>query len=379
MNELKRLESAVVDFTLVQSGTNLLAIKNELNNFFKKAKCVDIIYTRNDKLFFGMCVIPVMSGDQAIDKLMNTKEKHVVDSYYIEIDSKLMNIGLTPKELTAVLLHEVGHLVNSPEPLQKTRDAINIYLAKNGESLSIPDSVQYKEMIAFAIKNTMCKFSSMFYMRDEEVIADNFVFQCGYDVPLIDALKKITANVGTINRDAKSSKLAVLQWTLRVYREVGLKRIPALRTLQRSRELTGSVLTCREIDKMTKAINTVDSPVMVEEAVKLLRKNNPIRKNMIYKGKKSLEEDLFELKMRAKNVDEEDEALIIMRKINERIGMINDFIVNDLQTEEEREPWYELRLEYHNLREQLADKKVYTDKYYGLFVNTPVIKSRYEM
>ena len=44
------------------NSSNLNNLKNELNRFFKDSKCMDVIYTKNtDKLFFGMCVMPVIS------------------------------------------------------------------------------------------------------------------------------------------------------------------------------------------------------------------------------------------------------------------------------------------------------------------------------
>ena len=36
-------------------------LKKELNKFFTGTECVDIIFTKNtDKLFFGMCVYPIV-------------------------------------------------------------------------------------------------------------------------------------------------------------------------------------------------------------------------------------------------------------------------------------------------------------------------------
>ena len=54
------------------SSSNMRALQKELNTFFKDSKCEGVIYTNNtDKLFFGMCVMPVISGRDAVDILQD--------------------------------------------------------------------------------------------------------------------------------------------------------------------------------------------------------------------------------------------------------------------------------------------------------------------
>ena len=94
---------------------------------------------------------------------------------------------------------------------------------------------------------------------------------------------------------------------------------------------------------------------------------------------RSLEDDLYEYSLRVKNVDEQDEALMILRQLNLKISMIDDYIVTEHLTESERERWENLMRKYQMVRDELSKKATYSEKYYGLFVQTPVIKSRYEV
>ena len=55
-----------------------------------------------------------------------------------------------------------------------------------------------------------------------------------------------------------------------------------------------------------------------------------------------------------------------------------DYLNEDLDSKE-RERWNHVRKRYMELRDTLSKKTTYDDKYYGLFVKTPVIKSRYEI
>ncbi|MCK9199342.1 MAG: M48 family metallopeptidase, partial [Bacilli bacterium] len=213
-----------------QSSTRLNQLKTELNEFFKDSKCKDVIYTNNtDKLFFGMCVMPIVDGDTAVSILQSDKAERF-NAYYLELDSRLFSplLNLTSDELVAILLHEVGHIVNTPQPVEEVRNAVDIYLAKNKETLVISDSVHYREILAYGIKNSIRKLTSLFEYKDEEIIADEFVVMCGYGPQLESAYSKIIKNTGRINRDV-SNKLIVLQWTLRLYKNVKFERISALK------------------------------------------------------------------------------------------------------------------------------------------------------
>ena len=48
-------------------------------------------------------------------------------------------------------------------------------------------------------------------------------------------------------------------------------------------------------------------------------------------------------------------------------------------SDSERERWDKLRVKYQIVRDELSKRKVYDGKYYGLFVQTPVIKDRYHL
>ena len=141
-------------------------LRKELNKFFRDSKCTDIIYTRNDGLFFGMCVYPVISKLD-VKMIVQDDGKYRFQNYIIEIDSKIFNpiIDITGSELLAMLLHEVGHIINDPNPVEQVRDAINVSLAKENTTLSIIDSVQYYQILAYGIKNTVRKihFASAFF------------------------------------------------------------------------------------------------------------------------------------------------------------------------------------------------------------------------
>ena len=73
--------------------------------------------------------------------------------------------------------------------------------------------------------------------------------------------------------------------------------------------------------------------------------------------------------MRIKNVDSENEAINIVRQLNNRMGIISDYLENEELTDFERERFYKLYDKYDDLREELSKKAIYNRKMYGLFVD----------
>lgn len=373
------LVTAMFNFKNDQSTSTLNKIKVELNRFFKDSKCKEIIFTKNtDKLFFGMCTLPVISGDTAV-KIISDDDKIRISEYYIEIDSKLLEIGMTAKELTATLLHEVGHIVNDAGVIDDVRSALHSYLAQTNDHIVITKSVQYRELLAYALRDSVRRLRSMFFFHKEEIIADEFVIACGFGPELESAYRKICKNSLRVNKEV-DSKLLVLQWTLRLYKNVRLERIGAIRLLTKGKAMTGSALEKREFDIVTRSLQRIDDESIIEEAADMLvRDVSNTYKKFKYKGMRALEDELYEFSLRAKNVEDQDEALGIIRQINVRLAMIDDYILTEKMTDHERERWFVLMNKYRTVREELSKKTTYNDSYYGLFVKTPVIKSRFDM
>ena len=87
------------------------------------------------------------------------------EKYYIEFDSKLFDpmLGLDEKEITAILLHEIGHIVYDTGSIDEVRKNIDIYFSKTGDYLSPKISDNYKEVIAYALKDSVVKAASLFW------------------------------------------------------------------------------------------------------------------------------------------------------------------------------------------------------------------------
>ena len=122
----KYIEELFTDLQLNQNvNSTLNSMKKILNKSFQ-GTCEDIYIGNktNDKKIYGMCVYPTVESlrELSLKIIKSDKEqskeitKFVIGDnirYIIEIDPNLLYskfINFTPAELTAVLLHELGHV-----------------------------------------------------------------------------------------------------------------------------------------------------------------------------------------------------------------------------------------------------------------------------
>lgn len=365
---LEHLEDCMSKLKSNPSRNNLSELRSELNTFIPESKCIECIYTPNhDKVFFGMKTLVVLTEDQVTDILLGDKIVKI-EKYYLEIDSKLFEIGLTTKELTAFLLHEVGHCVIGGNTVSGVRKSLDTYFMKNKTSLSIKDSAQYQQILKYGITDAIYKMNSLFYMDNpEEVAADSFVQACGYGPYLVSGFNKLLYKHGTINKGIP--KLATLEWTLHLYKEIKFKRIPALKLLNSAEKLSGSVLEKRDIKNLVNSLERLDDTIY-NESTYILESDSA--KTSLFgrlktKGLKSIEEDLYEYSIRVSHAETETDAFTILGQINTRISILDEYLESNDLSDKERERWYKLMVKYQALREELSRKRLYNKKQYGLY------------
>lgn len=368
-----KLENSVSNFIILRDKNSLEKLRRELNSFFKDSFCKDILYTNNtDKLFFGMCVTTIFDDNTAVFNILSDTDINPNTQYILEVDSKLLDLGLSTKEFVAILLHEIGHVVNNTQGLDAVKNYLNIYLAKNRESIDVQKVAKCLPIFKYAISNSITKLTSLFYKDYEEVIADEFVIACGYGQYLESGMKIIISSIGTLNKTANVNKLIALQWALRIYKDFSIRRVNVLQTL---RNIEPSLATQTDKKHVKSIINTVSNPIHESFDTREFfkeRERKHLRKNI-----KNFENDYYDILLRAKNTQDYNESLTLLRKVNSTISLIEDFISSDKI--DNKDKWFDIIDKFKELREILSNKEVYKDKYYGLFVQTPVIKSRYEI
>lgn len=357
------------------SNSILNELKKQLNRAFPDCTCKQVIYTENtDKLFFGACVYPQLNDDE-VRTIIQSDDPLRVKNYILELDSKLFSpvLNLDSKELTAILMHEVGHMTNTSNPVEEVRKALDIYMVRNNDHIKLTDSANYVYILKFGIQDTLVKVSSIFYMKDEEFKADAFAIKNGYGPHLESAMSKIYRKGFVVNKDV-NDKFIVLAWVLRLYKDVKMRRIPALRAINRSKSLTPSQTEKTALDALAMRLKRIDDSSLIECACITEGVLTKSMFNMKMKGITGFESDLYEYRMLITNIDEQDEAILVMRQLNARIAILEDMMQNLNATEQQKKKIDALCNGFRELREQLSKKVTYKDRYIGITVNYPAIK-----
>lgn len=338
------------------SENDLNNLKKELNKFFIKCQCRQVLYTNNtDKLFFGMRVYVVCDGNKAAQILFDDKVKPF-DAYYLELDSKLFDpmLGLNEKELTAILLHEVGHIAYDTGTIDEVRKQVDIYFTKNADVLNHNASKNYYDLLAFAMKDSVIKVGSIFSkIGNDEIIADSFVYGCGYGEYLESAMKKILNSSTYLNKSV-DNRLITMGWVLRMNREFKIRRIPAIRTLNKAKYLTASKLEERELAYAENLMNNMKDPLSEASFIDNIKARFS-KKFMDFKrnGVRGIKGDVYELNVQVRCATTEEDLLYIVRTANTDISILKDYLLEDISDTERSEVLKTLE-ELYAVREKAA-------------------------
>ena len=366
ISNIENVFSRIIASDLFPTSDMIIDLKKEINTFFIEGECIDIIYTNNnDKLFFGFTLIPVLDYEKVNAIITDTAEVKI-NSYYLEIDSKLFTFNLNAKELTACILYEIFSFIGTNNAITKVRYAIDDYFMQRNSIMSFKSATQYNQLLNYAIKDIMIKQNSLFNRDPRDVYTDPFIQNSGLSVYLTSALEKIENAPVEFSTITRQPKFSVLEWIFNLYDDVKTNRIPALTTLNTAKKYTGSILIKKEIDNVINALNRIDTDVQLEaayimEAVKKKGLIGQIRLN----GLKGIENDLYEFKIRIKNLETEDEAMYVLRQINARLTLLQDSL--DDMDDREYDRWYKVLEQYNTLREELANKPIWNRKRYGIW------------
>ena len=183
---------------------------------FNSKKSFSVIISKNknmSKEFFGFNVFPEMDKLEDIcNKIANDDTKfsdivkrwRSIEEWEIVIDSLIFDrnfIAFNPKELTAMLLHEIGHVTQSDEPIEQFYRA---YLESKSR-LKSADKVSKKVLYILYTIPLAVACTSRRWVNDKnelklEISADKSLIETGYAEHLVNAFDKIIKASGSITR-----------------------------------------------------------------------------------------------------------------------------------------------------------------------------------
>lgn len=206
-DKFKSIETA---FSVLQEDpknkTGINMIKEALEDCFSYEFTIHIIEPEKDSSpFFVMAVYPELSTmDKIIESIMDpgkNKEKTVKNlweknkKWTIEIDIRLLTnqfIRVNEKELTALLLHEIGHIVcsNSLPTRFVTIMQYEVAVSNMKTKFMLRDKIFRKILCIPMINSCIADNNSEEGLR-KEIKADEYVKKMGYVNELNSVLKKL--------------------------------------------------------------------------------------------------------------------------------------------------------------------------------------------
>ena len=193
------------------SSTNSEDIEKILNRIYNKKFKVNIISSKERKYSFVMAVIPEKSVVEKITKSVannDTKTETIVslwkkcNSWIIEIDDRIIDSTFNEKELTALLLHEIGHVVDSDSVPKRIVDVVQYtFISSNFETKSLLKKKVFNSLLSIPIVNA-CVYGNTKNDLKKELKADQYAVKNGYLDPLLSAMNKIEIrSIGSNNME----------------------------------------------------------------------------------------------------------------------------------------------------------------------------------
>ena len=350
------LQASVMAYRRVRSKSSIKEIQSSLNKLFKQSECKDVMFTENtDKMFFGLNVFPILPAKE-IYNILTSDRKYIIPNYYVEIDSKLIDSTLTDREVTACIVYDVAALVSDSSPIVKVRNLVNRYLVDTNSVIKKTDSTNYMELLSFGIRDTIRKLTSMFDIEPTIAIDSEFATSIGISNDIKEAIKKLRGELKlTYMNSNAESPIVVLGWVLRLYNSILKFRIPARHTIAKAIRFTGSELDRRELTILTKRLDRIDDFSVLREAAL-----SDAMTEFKASGIRGYEDDYYELKFNANNLSTQDDALLLIGRINSRMSVLADYIGSEKNLSASNKARYtKLLNDYNTLRNKVSDEKVY--------------------
>lgn len=363
---------------LVNGGTKSgYNVSMELDKFFSDLKCTSVQYTDNtDNEFFGLYIKNTnMTPRKAVPREGDLD--YAPCNYSIEIDSKLASV-LNPVELTAVIINEIKNII-SVQSLEKFRDAFDFYIGMNNFSINLELMNNHPNLFRLMYDESVATLLSVFRLPTSDIIvADDFMVGCGLYEEFNSAMDKVKRLKESIFTDELGNKLLTMQWYISVINDSITDTRYISSILRRGFKLTGSKLlranilnAIKELEPMTDATERYYKS-LTEAAGK-----KSLAMQIKDSGLRAIEQDVYEYTMRIKNIEDENDALLLMRQLNNRIAILEDYIAQEELDERVYQKWNKVLEKYYSLRESLTKKTIYKQKMYGLFADYNVLQQMY--
>ena len=199
---LRTLDNAfkvLMEFPTSRSGMSL--ITDTLHECFGDDFSGSVVSTQPDVPLFVMSIFPersttdkiiesVARGNSDFKTIQSLWEKNT--KWTIEIDERILKNTFTTRELTAMVLHEVGHLIQSKTIATRIVTVLQYEYAKTSmQNKMLLRTKVFRSIMALPIINSCISDQKGSNVKDE-IKADRYAKKLGYAKDLISAMNKLS-------------------------------------------------------------------------------------------------------------------------------------------------------------------------------------------
>lgn len=383
---MKRLEN-IIEELITDYSSYAKIIPRACDGDFKEAlnrliesdgiRCNTALVTTNiDKQNFGIYIMPSI-GDYEISRIINDCEDNVkFTEFNLEIDSRLLDRSYSTPEILALIFADIYGVMNV-RSAQAIRFAIDACICNSGRAAAGYIIKPVQKNYQFRIM----RYAMVAFLRNLYTFAGDDQVEPSYSQNHLMSALKLAPIALDIYKDRAvalrggsnlGSELSVFNWAFGVIDNIELHLADAIDTLVTIRNTTGSVL---EADMLDGIIESLKKGVDMDPSEKYVKESSVLTEFSLFKslkinGLRGIEDDLYEYRIRIKNCEDEEDAMYILRQINTRLTILEDYVRNeDKLSESERARWRSCIDSYRELRYQLGQKKIGGKKQYGVFID----------
>lgn len=405
---LKNIENNLAN---VQQGKsvdrNLEELASNINKLYGNTgatcKSVKLRNSMDEVKFFGMSIFPDSAFidresrsvfGQELPKQFD-KTTRVVSGYHIIIDDKLLHmkeLNATPRQLTAVILHEIGHIIYTDEVLDEfdrmntlKRGVTNPATVVMGGIFSRGNVGTFAAtMLGLLMIDVYMVYSLNLLLQNIEIRSDSHAVELGYRDDLYQILDKVKSLKEAQHMRSKATRRILLDTG---YSEKGMleKRLSVLRQIQNestSLHWMYELYDNRLVESIEPAYKDLISPkynMLIENSLK--EKIKKVVDMGIFGPSlpsRALRRDIDKIKLDIQSIEDVDDKYYIIDSITSlRIKVYNGLewygiskvdIHPKMPTEKELK---EADKELEKMQQKVIDIKIPEERY-GLFVKYPV-------
>ena len=339
--------------------SNLKEMETLLKETFHKDIKVQIVYpNKPSDTFFVMSIFPDESTlDAVVRCIVEEKNDEIIrkiwnetNNWTIEIDNRLFNenyIQLTSQEMTALLLHELGHMIYSNSIPQRISKVMKLEYARAsiGIKAVLKDSL-FSKILTLPILNA-CTYDNYKTKDDirKELKADVFVVKMGYGKYLESALEKFietnkvdtSKNIGKTSQDVYSDMKGVTLFSIGIIEN--FKDRKSVLAKKKLADLGGRVPSSyinkfifkidKDLTKSNGGMTDSDKMKHIEEAVNDIIDGAYMKEFFIFNTKKLKRidpRDIDYIELQSQSIKSNNDRMILVNYIYTKLDLIEYYI-----------------------------------------------------